>query len=367
MKIAGVTAYRVDQPFRDGPYSCAGGTAEGFDSTVIELICDSGHVGWGEMAPLGAFYSEAFAAGARAGLDELGPVLIGQDPRDHRRLNRLMDSALKGHPYIKSALDMACWDLASQAAEVPLVALLGGLEGETVELYRAISPAPPDDMVRLAEQYLAEGYRRLQVKVGGDPIGDAECLRAVSAAVPAEVILFCDANGGWSCFEVRRFLEVTRDLSYVLEQPCASYAECLSVRASCAKPLVLDESVDSLEALLRLHRDGAADGVTLKIARLGGVTKTRQLRDLAVDLGLMVTVEDTGGAEIDTAAMAHLSLSTPEARRLHTVDFHNWVTVSLGTGLAPIHDGKMAAPKAAGLGIDVDRSALGAPFCKFGP
>jgi L-alanine-DL-glutamate epimerase-like enolase superfamily enzyme len=102
--------------------------------------------------------------------------------------------------------------------------------------------------------------------------------------------------------------------------------------------------------------------VTLKIARLGGVTRTRLVRDVAVELGLQVTVEDTGGAQVDTAAIAHLSLSTPASARTHTVDFHNWVTVANGTADLVCHDGRMTAPTGPGLGITVDPGLLGEPL-----
>jgi L-alanine-DL-glutamate epimerase-like enolase superfamily enzyme len=100
----------------------------------------------------------------------------------------------------------------------------------------------------------------------------------------------------------------------------------------------------------------------LKIARLGGVSRTRLVRDVAVELGLQVTVEDTGGAQVDTAAIAHLSLSTPDGARTHTVDFHHWVTVGNGTGDLVCTDGAMSAPTGPGLGIAVDLDALGDPL-----
>ena len=69
MRIKDILAYRLDQPFRDGPYTCSGGrSALGFDSLVVRLVTDQGIEGWGDMAPLGAFYDPAFAAGARAAL-----------------------------------------------------------------------------------------------------------------------------------------------------------------------------------------------------------------------------------------------------------------------------------------------------------
>jgi L-alanine-DL-glutamate epimerase-like enolase superfamily enzyme len=134
------------------------------------------------------------------------------------------------------------------------------------------------------------------------------------------------------------------------------------VRRHVAKPMVLDESVTTLEDLLAIHRMGLADGITLKIARVGGVMRTRELRDLAVDMGLLVTVEDTGGAEIDTAAMAHLSLSTPGENRMHAIAFHQWVNIRTAHNAPPVHGSKMGLPEGPGLGIDVDEASLGDPF-----
>ena len=141
-----------------------------------------------------------------------------------------------------------------------------------------------------------------------------------------------------------------------------SYDDCRTVRPHCPHPLVLDECIDSLPALLAAHRDGVADGVTIKIARVGGVGPAALLRDVAVDLGLPVTVEDTGGSDIDTAAMAHLSLSTPEELRIHTVDFNAWVTVGNATGMPPAEAGQLRAPDGPGLGVELLLDALGEPF-----
>jgi L-alanine-DL-glutamate epimerase-like enolase superfamily enzyme len=365
MKIKSIRAYAQFQPFRDGTYTCSGGrSAEGFDSTIVAIETDAGFIGWGEMAPLGAFYAPAFAEGARAGVRELAPHLMGQDPRQLRAIEKLMDHRFNGHPYVKSALDMACWDIAAQAADQPLAEFLGGRFGSSVTLYRSISQAAPDLMVAKARQYVAEGYRRLQVKVGLDPHDDIERLEAVRQAIPADVVLFADGNGGWNSYQARQFLLAVRHLDFTLEQPCGRYEDNAALRGVCAQPMVLDEDIDSLDALLRAKRDGI-DGVTIKIARVGGIGRARALRDLAVDLDLMVTVEDTGGAEIDTAAMAHLSLSTPQARRLHTVDFHNWVTVSHASGLAPCTGGEMRAPTKPGLGLAIDVAGLGKPFLEL--
>ena len=361
MTIRRIRAFRQWQPFRDGPYACSGGSADGTDSTIVAVTDTDGVTGWGEAATLGAFYDPAFAAALRAGLTELAPQLIGGASAPAAVLHRA-DRLLKGHPYVKAPLDMALWDLAGRRAGAPLCELLGGRHGDGVDLYNAISPAAPDAMAARARTFRERGYRRLQVKLGDDPDRDAERLAAVRAEVGAGVPLFGDANGLYSTAQARRLLRAAAGVDFWLEQPCATYEECRAVREHCALPMVLDESIDSLAALLRAAHDGVADGVTLKLSRIGGVTRTALLRDVAVELGLHVTVEDTGGADLDTAAIAHVSLSTPAQRRLHTVDFNAWVTVANATGMPAPVDGRLRAPDGPGLGVDVLEDALGAPF-----
>lgn len=366
MRIKTIRAYRMLQPFVDGPYKMSKGRhADAFDAVIVALTSDDGLIGWGEMAPLGTFYSAAFADGAQKGVAEIAPHLLGKDPRALAQVNRLMDVVFKGHPYVKSALDMACCDLAARAAGVPLVTLLGGRESETAALYKVVTHGPVDAMAKLAARIVGDGFDRIQVKVGGDVRGDIDRVTAVAGAVPKGTVIFCDANAGWTPFQARQFADATRAIDYVFEQPCTTVDECMSVRRSLDKPMVLDESVESIDALLDIHRKGAADGLTLKISRIGGVSKTRQMRDLAVDLGFMVTVEDTGGAEIDTSAMAHLSLSTPEERRLHAIAFHEWVTVKTASNHPPVSGSRMSIPDGPGLGIDVLPELLGKPFLEL--
>ncbi|MFI0843594.1 mandelate racemase/muconate lactonizing enzyme family protein [Mesorhizobium sp. IMUNJ 23232] len=363
MTIESITLFRQWQPFRDGTYRCSGGrSAEGFDSTIVEIRTRDGHAGYGEMAPLGSFYDPAFAEGARAAMRELCPRLVGADASGIEKLNRRMDLLLKGHPYAKAAIDMALWDLAGKRAGQPLAALTGGAEGNTIALYRSLAQEAPDAMARRAQKYVAEGYRRLQVKVGLDVDEDVARLEAVRAAVPSATVLFCDANASWGTAEVRRFLSATRSIDYVLEQPCASYEENLAVRSACDRPLVLDETIDGVDVLLRAISDGLVDGITIKLARVGGITRAKLIRDVAIARNLKITIEDTGGAEIDTSAYCALMLSTPESLRQHTVDFHNWVTVSNARAEFRIEGGAITPPSGPGLGVEVDTKMFGDPI-----
>jgi cis-L-3-hydroxyproline dehydratase len=362
MQIAEARAYRQWQPFRDGRYACSGGTADGFDSTIVALEADDGTTGYGEAAPLGAFYAPAFPAGVRAGVADLLPLVVGADATAPPSLLRRLEIAMMGQPAAKSAIDMAAWDLAARLAGVPLAEALGGREGETVALYRSVISEAPAAMAERARAYMRDGYRRIQVKVGADPLADAECLHAVRDAVGGDVALVCDANGSWGTAAALRFLQATRELDYVLEQPCSTLAECTLVRARCERPLALDESITDLDSLLAARQVAGCDAVTIKLARVGGITRGALLRDVACALGLLVTIEDTGGSDIVTAAMAHASLSTPASQRLHTVDFNAWVTVSNADGLPEPVSGTLGVPDGPGLGVAARVSDLGEPF-----
>jgi L-alanine-DL-glutamate epimerase-like enolase superfamily enzyme len=366
MRIASIRAYRVELPLHETTYKWSGGKSVTiFDSTIVRVETDTGLVGYGEVCPLGPFYLPAYADGVRAGIRELGPHLIGEDPRQLARLNRRMDAVLKGHPYVKSGIDIACWDILGQATGLPVCELMGGRFGEDVILYRAISQEAPDEMAARVAGYRREGYRRFQLKVGGDPDVDIARIRTVAAELQPGDRLVADANTGWVQHEAVRVARAVHDVDVYIEQPCLTYEECLAVRRQCDHPFVLDENIDGLDVLLRARADLAMDVVNLKISKLGGLTKTRQARDLCVSMGIAMTLEDSWGGDVATAAIAHLAHSTPAEFLFTTTDFNSYVTVSTAEGAPRRAGGRMAASTAPGLGITPRMDVLGAPLVEL--
>jgi L-alanine-DL-glutamate epimerase-like enolase superfamily enzyme len=367
MKITRILAYRVELPLHEITYKWSGGkSVTVFDSTIVRVETDAGIVGYGEVCPLGPFYLPAYADGVRAGLRELGPHLLGEDPRQLTKLNRKMDAALKGHPYVKSGIDIACWDILGQSSGMPVCELLGGRYGEDFHLYRAISQEAPEQMAAKVAGYRAEGYRRFQLKVGGDPDVDIARIRAVAAEMQPGERLVADANTGWVQHEAVRVARAVRDIDVYIEQPCLTYEECLAVRRQIPHPFVLDENIDDLNILLRAKADLAMDVLNLKISKLGGLTKIRQARDLCVCMGIAMTLEDSWGGDIATAAIAHLAHSTPPEFLFTSTDFNSYVTVSTADGAPRRANGRMAASKSPGLGITPRMDVLGQPVISVG-
>ena len=360
MKISKISVFQVDLPLHEGSYNWAGGkSVKVFDSTVVRVETDEGITGHGEVCPLGPVYLPAYAEGARAGIQVLAMALLGQDPTQLVKLNRHMDATLKGHPYVKSAIDMACWDILGQATGQPVSNLLGGRYGDDFLLYRAISQEAPEAMAGKVAGYRAEGYRKFQLKVGGDPETDIERIRAVSAELQRGDVLIADANTGWLMHQAARVVRAVKDIDVYIEQPCETFEECYSIRKMTDHPFVLDESIDGLPILLRANSLQAMDVVNIKISKFGGLTKARQARDLCVSLGIAMTIEDSWGGDIITAAISHLAHSTPTELLFSSTDFNSYVTISIANDAPQRNNGRLAASTAPGLGITPKMDVLG--------
>ena len=370
MKIARVTGWSIHLPYVEGTYRMSGDrVTTGMDGVVVRVEADDGTFGIGESGTVGVTYDAQHLPGQLAGLTLLASAVLGADPLSPQSVHRQMSAAMTGHPYAKAPLDVAIWDLAARAAGVPLWQRLGGDGPEPTPLYRPVQGATPEAAAATALRRLDQEYRRLQVKVGDDPIVDAQRVLAVRAAVGDDVVIFADANCGFSLSAARRFVrELGADGAGIfLEQPCATLADCGRLRSSWSGPMVMDETIVSLAALLEAHRLGVADGVTVKLTRVGGITPAVTLRDVAVDLGIGVTVEDASGCNLADTTFAHVNASTPARLRVHTVDFDSWVTVTHVDGPSS-RDGSVLRPQhdAPGLGLTLREDILGDPFLDVG-
>lgn len=360
MKIESIRVWQVDLPLREGRYTWSDGHfVEVFDSTVVAVETDAGLTGFAECCPLGSVYLPSFARGVRAGLEEIGSNLIGQDPTNLSLINAIMNRALRGHPYAKAPIDIACWDILGKHTGQPLHQLLGGKRQDSIKLYRAISQESPEDMASKIEGYTGEGYTKFQLKVGGDPAEDILRIQATRSILKPADLLVADANTGWTRHEAARVVSAVSDLDVYIEQPCPTYEECISIRHRTALPFILDEVIDSPGALLRGLSEDAMDVINLKISKVGGLTMARLMRDLCIDQGIPMTIEDTWGGDIVTATIAHLASSTPEEFCFSSTDFNSYGTVDLAHGAPKRIDGRMSASDAPGLGVEPDPDVLG--------
>ena len=372
MKITKIRMFQVDLPMKEGAYSWSTQSYSSFDSTVVLIDTDEGITGAGESCPLGPSYLAAYAEGVRTGVTALAPDLIGEDPTQLDRINMKMDQLMKGHPYVKSAIDMACWDILGKATGMPVYQLLGGQLQERIKLFKVVARAAPAVMADRLIEYRESGFDHFQIKVGEHPRTDIERFKRVIEVMQSTDTVAADANTGWKQHDALVVVDTVggllreRNLTCYIEQPCLTYEECFVVRQHTNLPLILDECMDGLPVLLRGYRDHAMDLINLKINRMGGLTRARQIRDLCVALGIVMTIEDSWGGEIATAAIAHLAQSTPEAFHFQSSAFHDYNTIQIAEGGPVVADGYMTATSRPGLGVEPNMEILGSPIFQLG-
>lgn len=366
MKITGIGVYQIDVRLLDGGYRFAKGRlVEVADTTVVRIDTDEGIVGWGEATPLGPSYLPSYGPGVRTGIAHLAPHLLGLDPTLLGPLNAVMDRELQGHNYVKSAIDVACWDIFGKATGQPVHSLLGGRMHESLPMYGSVSQNDPAWMADRAARFRDDGYEQIQVKVGDDPADDVRRLRAVAEHSPSSETILADANRGWRRDEALRFALAATDVEFILEQPCDSYADNLSIRRRVPQPFKLDETLQGMDDLSQALRDDAMDVACIKITKFGGLTKSRLARDVCAAAGIPMTVEDVWGCEIVTAALGHLAISTPPVGFLNTTDLQSYNDIALCAPSAYAVRGRLVVSDDPGLGVEPDMSVLGDPVAEF--
>ena len=343
-----------------------GKTADALPSIIIRLDTDTGLSGWGEVCPL-PHYLPAYPGGVIPAIEEMAPVLIGADPVGPEALMNKLDAYLQGHPYAKSAIDTALWDLTAQAAGLPLYRLLGGLEQTHMPLYHSITCIAPEEMAKMAVEAYDSGIRQFQVKLGADNNWEADVARMclVREAVGDGPLVYGDWNNGSTPLDATRTARQIAHLDVMLEQPCVTIDECAAVKSATGLPMKLDEGAYDMASLMQGHAAGCMDAVAIKLSKFGGLSACRRARDFCQFIGTKMCIEDTWGSDITTTAALHLGASTKPRYLLNVCDLSGYVAPRLDENGPTRADGKLAVPHKPGLGITPDPDILGQPVASF--
>lgn len=368
MKISKIELFQIDLPYSGGTYLLSSGrTYESFDASIVKITTDDGLVGWGESTPFGSTYIAAHALGTRAGIAELAPSMLGRDPRQVDRNFDFMNSALVGHNHAKTPFDLACWDIFGKSVDLPAYELLGGSTGRPLPMISSIHAGEPEEMRARVADHRARGYKGHSIKIGsldseGGPTLDAARIEACLADKQPGEFFLVDANGGMIPeTAVRMFSLLPPGLDFVLEAPCSTWAETVSLRKRSPYPIVLDELAQTEADVLNAAASDAADGIGLKISKAGGLTPGRRQRDICRASGLTVSVQDTVGSAIAFAGILQLAATVPEQTLRCVLNCADMVTVETGIIDAEFTEHGVVPGRAPGLGISVNEQVLGVP------
>ena len=367
MRIKELDIYQYDLPVKNGPYTMANAEVWALDTTLVRIVTDTGATGWGETCPVGPTYAEAHASGARAALIEMAPGLIGIEVLP-LAVQRKMAGLLNGHNYAKAAVDIAVHDALGKATGLSVSDLLGGAVTDRVPSYYATGVGRPDDIARLAREKQAEGYPRLQVKVGGRPIEiDIEVIAKVWEQIEGTGMrLAVDGNRGWTTRDVLRVSRELVHIPFVIEQPCNTIQDLEKIRPQIQHAIYMDENSVDLATVIQAVGRELVDGFGMKVTRIGGLQPMQTFRDICEARALPHTCDDAWGGDIIAAACAHIGATiTPRLNE------GVWLAQPYIEGHydaknpVKIDGGHIELPVGPGLGVAPDEQMFGAPVAFF--
>lgn len=367
MKITELHVYAHELPVKNGPYRMANALVDSLQTTLVKLVTDSGIVGWGETCPVGPTYQPSHAKGAQAALAEMGQGLIGATLHPVA-LRRRMDSLLNGHRYAKAAVDIAAHDILGKAYGVRVADLLGGAVTENVPSYYASGVGEPDEIARIAAEKLAEGYPRMQVKIGGRPVEvDIAVLRKVWEVIRGSGMrLAADGNRGLPTRDALRLSRECPDIPFIMEQPCNTIEELAAIRGQVHHGIYMDENGEDLATVIRAAGQGLVDGFGMKVTRIGGLQQMAAFRDICEARSLPHTCDDAWGGDIIHAACTHIGATV--APRLNE---GVWLAAPYVEGHydrkngIDIIGGHIKLPEGPGLGVIPEEGMFGTPILSF--
>lgn len=359
MKIAKIEPKAADLPLTR-PIKMSGVEIATSENVFVRVETDDGLVGWGEASSSPSMTGETVDS-MMAAIGFLAPFLEGRDPSDFEGNLAEMNWRMYGNASAKTILEMALYDIAGKAQQKSVAALLGGENRERIPVLYMLATGDIEIDVAEAAERAKAGVGYMKIKVGGRPV-EEDIARTIEIrkAVNGGVQLSADCNQGWSEEEAMTYVKGASDQLDFLEQPVMGHDVEAMARIAAASdcPIGADEGLHSVDDIRKHHEMGAAQGGSLKMIKLGGVTRAYEATQLFDELGMNVNLAGkVAESSVSSAAVLHIAAAAK------AIDWGVSVTCSyLATDIVKnpvaVIDGIAALPAGAGLGIEVDEDAL---------
>ena len=308
--ITKIEIIKLNIPYKE-PFVISLGVIPEATNVVIRVHTNTGLTGTGECAPfvfiVGETQETVFELAKK-----VGKMLVGRDPFAIEERLQEIDRAVKGNPTMKSAFDMALYDLLALRANLPLYCLLGGSNNREIHTDMTISIGDPEKVARDAVEFKKAGFPAIKVKLGTTTREDVARIKAIREAVGPDYPIRIDANQGWDTITAIETLKALESFGIEhCEEPIPHWnnRELVKVRENSPIPIMADESVFDHHDAFRLASMGACDYFNIKFSKSGGINKALKILAVAEAAGIKCQVGCMSESRFALTALMHLVLA----------------------------------------------------------
>jgi len=293
------------------PFVISLGLLSAAENVVVRILTDEGITGYGECSPFMTIHGESMDTCFIVGQYLAKVLMHGQIP-EPGAATRAMDSVIFGNTSIKSAFDMALYDIAAQRAGLPLYEWIGGKNNKILKTDYTVSLGDPGKMAEDAKQIKADGFHMIKVKLGDTKENDVMRMIKIREAVGAEIPICIDANQGWSA---KQAVDILKSLApfHILycEEPVSrkDFMSLPEIRRQSPIPIMADESCCDEHDAARLISLNACDCFNIKLGKSGGIFNALKIISLADQAGMKMQVGGFLESRLGFSAAAHLALT----------------------------------------------------------
>ncbi|WP_028980494.1 mandelate racemase/muconate lactonizing enzyme family protein [Sporocytophaga myxococcoides] len=342
------------------PFKISLGILDHAENVIVRITTDNGFIGFGECSPFKTINGESMDTGFIVG-QYLGKVLIGKNPLDIEDCISLMNKVIYGNSSIKSAFDIALYDIASQHAKLPLYKFLGGNNYKEIVTDYTISIDRPEKMAEDAVEIKNKGFNVIKVKLGGTREEDSERIKQIRDKIGYDIPLRIDANQGWNC---KTALEILKNLESYNIQHCEEpiprwdFMNLPFLKKNSLIPIMADESCCDHNDAARLIDLNACHRFNIKLGKSSGIFNALKIIKLAEKADIPMQIGGFLESRLGFTASAHLSLSNDQIRYF---DFDTPLMFEedpVKGGMTYGKNGLITLPETIGLGAFIDESYL---------
>ena len=359
MKITKITPIAISLPMTK-QLKMAGVVFNSSDNVLVKVETDNGLIGWGEASAAPTMTGETVES-MMAALRYLTPHFIGRDPSEFYENLAFMDFRLYGNASAKTVLEMALYDITGKHLKKPVAELLGSVRRSSIPVLWMLASGKLDEDIADSKQKLDEGFTSFKIKVGSNPI-DQDIDRAINVRelVGKEVQLSSDANQGWNKADAIGFVIGVGEALSFIEQPIlgSDVDGMADIQKSTVVPIGADEGLHSIKDIEHHKQKGAAQGGSLKMIKLGGVTRAYEAACLCEELGMNVNMAGkVAESSISSAAVMHISAAAPSLKWGLSIT-KQYVAKDLVHNPVIINSGQALLPEGFGLGVEVNEEVV---------